>query len=93
MTPTPTAFDILELGECTKAKRCRDEPSTECVARLLVGAWPVPGSRLDSFPSLPAGNPCGERPIRERTSPVRHAQHRGAWWSPGVEPSGRRALR
>ena len=82
MTPAPAACDILRLEECTKAAPSRNDSAIEYAARLLINARPAPGSWLDAFLSLVG-----------RESLARHARRPSAWWSPGVEPSGRRALR
>lgn len=82
MTPAPAACDILGLEECTKATPSLNDSATEYAARLLINARPAPESWLDALHFL-AG----------RESVARHARRPGAWWSPGVEPSGRRALR
>ena len=82
MTPAPAACDILRLEECTKATPSRNDTAIEYAARVLINARPAPWSWLDAF-LFPAG----------RESVARHARRPRAWWSPGVEPSGRRALR
>ena len=82
MTPAPAACDILDLEECTKATPSRNESATEYAARPHIYARPAPESWLDAFLFF-AG----------RESSARHARHPGACWSPGVEASGRRALR
>ena len=82
MTPAPAACDILGLEECTKAAPSRDDSAIEYAARLLINARPVPGSWLDAILFL-----------ADRESVARHARRADAWWSPGVEASGRRALR
>ena len=82
MTPAPAACDILCLEECTKATPSRNDSATEYAARCLINARPAPESLLHAFLFL-AG----------RESLARHARRPSAWWSPGVEPSGRRALR
>ena len=82
MTPTPAACDILRLEECTKAAPSRNGSAIEYAARLLINARPAPGGWLDAFHFLAGWE-----------SVARHARRPGAWWSPGVEPSGRRARR
>ena len=82
MTPAPAACDILRLEECTKGAPSRNDSAIEYAARLLINASPAPGSWLDAFLFLGG-----------RESVARHARRAGAWWSPGVEASDRRALR
>ena len=82
MTPAPAACDILRLEECTKAAPSRSDSAIEYAGRLLINARTAPGSWLDAFLFLVG-----------RESVARHARRAGAWWSPGVEASGRRALR
>ena len=82
MTPAPAACDILRLEECTKATTSRNDSAIKYAARLLANARPAPRSWLDAFLFLSG-----------RESAVRHARSPNAWRSPGVEASGRRALR
>ena len=82
MPPAPAACDILRPEECTKAAPSRNHSAIEYAARLLINARPAPGGWLDAFLFL-AG----------RASVARHARRAGAWWPPGGEGSGRRALR
>ena len=82
MTPSPAACDILRLEECTKPAPSRNDSAIEYAGRLLISARTAPGSWFDAF-----------RFLAGRESVARHARRGGAWWSPGVEPSGRRALR
>ena len=82
MTPAPAACDILGLEECANTTPSRNDSASKYAARLLINARPAPESWLDAFLFL-AG----------RESFSRDARRPSAWWSPGVEPSGRRALR
>ena len=81
MTPAPAACDILRLEECTKAAPSRNDSAIEYAARLLINARPAPGSWLDAFLFLVG-----------RESVARHERRPSAWWSPGGEASGQRAL-